>query len=163
MTCARLVLLPQPSLAVQVRVIIFVQPTVLVTVVTLGVIGPWQASTKLGALKLGAVGHSIVASRPWSTVTAGAVVSITVMTCARLVLLPQPSLAVQVRVIIFLQTTVLGTVVTLGVIGPWQASTQLGALKLGAAGHSIVASRPWSTVTAGAVVSITVVTCARLV
>ena len=76
------------------------------------------------------------------TVTAGAVVSITVMTCARLVLLPQPSLAVQVRVMMLVQPTVLVTVVTLGVIGPWQPSTKLGALKLGAVGHSIVPSGP---------------------
>ena len=76
------------------------------------------------------------------TVTAGAVVSITVMTCARLVLLPQPSLAVQVRVMILVQPTVLVTVVTLTLTLGWQASTNVGALKLGAAGHSIVASGP---------------------
>src|SRR6266516_1604930 len=107
MTCARLVLLPQPSLAVQVRVIMLVQPTVLVTVVTLGVIGPCQASTKLGALKLAAVRHSIVPSGPWLTVTAGAVVSITVLPCARFVLLPQPSLAAQGPVMLLVQPTVL--------------------------------------------------------
>ena len=88
------------------------------------------------------------------TVTAGAVVSITVMTCARLVLLPQPSLAVQVRVIMLVQPTVLVTVVTPGVIGPWQASTKLGALKLGAAGHSIVLGAG-SVEIAGGVVSAT--------
>src|SRR2546425_7969799 len=103
MTCARLVLLPQPSLAVQVRVIMLVQPTVLVTVVTLGVIGPWQASTKLGALKLGAAGHAIVPTAPSLTATSGAVAWITVMTCARLLLLPQPSLAVQVRGMMLVQ------------------------------------------------------------
>src|SRR5438445_4573906 len=86
MTCARLVLLPQPSLAVQVRVMMLVQPTVLVTVVTLGVIGPWQASTKLGALKLGVVRDPVCTPVTPMTGTAGAVVSITVMTCDRLVL-----------------------------------------------------------------------------
>src|SRR5437764_14318087 len=106
MTCARLVLLPQPSLAVQVRVMILVQPTVLVTVVTLTFTPAWQASTNVGALKLGAVGHSIVRSEERRAGNDGAVVSITVMTCARLVLLPQPSLAVQVRVRILGQPTV---------------------------------------------------------
>src|SRR5438093_13545773 len=140
MTCARLVLLPQPSLAVQVRVMMLVQPTVLVTVVTLGVIGPWQPSTKLGALKLGAVGHSIVPSGSLPTRRASDLVSITVMTCARLVLLPQPSLAVQVRVMMLVQPTVLVTVVTLGVIGHWQPATERGAVNLRAVGHSIVPS-----------------------
>src|SRR5438445_6287032 len=99
-------MLPQPSLAVQVRVMMLVQPTVLVTVVTLGVIGPWQASTKLGALKLGAVGHSIVPSGPCLTLTSGPVVTTTAVTCSRMVLLPQPSLAVQVRVRMLAQPTV---------------------------------------------------------
>src|SRR5947208_16742996 len=118
----------QPSLAVQVRVMILVPPTVLVSVVTLPLTLAWQASTNVGALKLGAVGHSIVPSVPSYTALFRSVVSITVMTCARLVLLPQPSLAVQVRVIMLVQPTVLVTVVTLGVIGPWQPSTKLGAL-----------------------------------
>src|SRR5436309_1838474 len=135
-----------------------VQPTVLVTVVTLTLTLAWQASANVGALKLGAAGHSIVASGPCATVTAGAVVSITVMTCARLVALPQPSLAVQVRVIMLVQPTVLVTVATLTLTLAWQASANVGALKLGAAGHSIVASGPCATVTAGAVVSITVMT-----
>src|SRR5438132_13998879 len=142
MTCARLVLLPQLSWAVQVRVMMLVQPTVLVTVVTLGVIGPWQPSTKLGALKLGAVGSAERRVGPGLNVTGGAVVSITVMTCARLVLLPQPSLAVEVRVMILVQPTVLVTVVTLTLTPAWQPYSNLGVLKLGAVGHSIVASGP---------------------
>src|SRR5947207_10386016 len=123
MTCDRLVLLARPSLAVQVRVMILVQPTVLVTVVTLTLTLAWQASTNVGSLKRGAVGPSILCSWTSDVFSAGLVVSITVMTCARLVLLPQPSLAVQVRVMMLVQPTVLVTVVTLGVIGPWQPST----------------------------------------
>jgi hypothetical protein len=76
----RLVLFPHPSLAVQVRVITFEQPTVFVTVTSLGTITPAQASVNTGALKLGLAGHSIVASAPWATVTAGAVVSMMVIT-----------------------------------------------------------------------------------
>src|SRR5437773_10282138 len=106
MTCARLVLLPQPVLAVQVRVMMLVQPTVLVTVVTLTFTLAWQASTKLGALKLGAVGHSIVPRSEERRVGAEGGVSITVMTCDRMVLVPQPSLAVQVRVMMLVQPDV---------------------------------------------------------
>src|SRR3989442_13035337 len=114
-------------------------------------------------MRVGAVGDLNACAVPLLTVTAGAVVSITVMTCARLVLLPQPSLAVQVRVMMLVQPTVLVTVVTLGVIGPWQAS------KIGRASCrerveiSVVAVSLKKKVTAGAVVSITVITCARWV
>ena len=64
-------------------------------------------------------------------------------------LLPQPSFAVHVRVTMFVQPTTLVTVETEGVMTPWQASVNTGALKLGVAGHSIVASAPWAVVTAG--------------
>jgi ABC-type spermidine/putrescine transport system permease subunit II len=60
----RFVTFPQPSFAVQVRMMMFVQPTVLVSVFSVGIIGPWHPSTNSGALKLGMFGHSIVASRP---------------------------------------------------------------------------------------------------
>ena len=50
--------------------------------------------------------------------TAGGVVSITMITWLRLVLLPQPSLAVHVLVMMFVQPTVLVVVSTLGVITP---------------------------------------------
>src|SRR5206468_11320717 len=112
---------------------ILVRPTVLVTVVTLGVIAPWQPSTKLGALKLGAAGHSIVPSGPWFSVLALHVALPILMTCARLVLLPQPSLAVQVRVMILVQPTVLVTVVTLTLTLGWQASTDRKSVVQGAA------------------------------
>src|SRR5438034_10715445 len=142
MTCARLVLLPQPSFAVQVRVMILVQPTVLVTVVTPTLTLAWQASTNVGALKLGAVGHSIVPSGPLLTVTAGAVVSIPVFPSRRSSDLPQPSLAVQVRVMILVQPTVLVTVVTLPITAAGQASSLVGTRMLFAVGHSIVPSGP---------------------
>jgi hypothetical protein len=132
-TWLRLVLFPHPSFAVHVRVIMLVQPTVFVTVTTLGVIRPAQVSVNTGALKLGAAGHWTVALAPCAIVTAGAVVSITVMTWLRFVLFPQPSLAVQVRVMILVQPTVFVTVTTLGVIRPAQESVNSGALKIGAA------------------------------
>src|SRR5438309_10321241 len=121
---------------------ILVQPTVLVTVVTLTLTLAWQASTYFVALKLDPVDHPSFPTRRSSDLTAGAVVSITVMTCARLVLLPQPSLAVQVRVMISVQPTSLVPAHTHTVSLPWQASTNAGALKLGAVGHSIVPSGP---------------------
>src|SRR5437773_1281799 len=100
----------------------FVQPTKFVTVVTVGVIAPAQASVNTGAVKVGVAGHSIVAFAPWAVVTAGGVVSITVIVWLRFVLFPQPSLAVHVRVTMLLQPTKFVTVATVGVITPAQAS-----------------------------------------
>src|SRR5438874_11058654 len=97
MTCARLVLLPFPYTTLFRSVMMLVQPTVLVTVVTLGVIGPWQPSTKLGALKLGAVGHSIVPSRSEERRVGRDGVSLSAMSGSRLVLLTHPSLVVEGR------------------------------------------------------------------
>jgi hypothetical protein len=75
----RFVLFPHPSLAVHVRVMILVQPSVFVTVTTLGVITPAHRSVNTGAENTGAVGHSIVAFAPCAVVTAGRVVSTTVI------------------------------------------------------------------------------------
>jgi len=57
----------------------FVQPTAFVTVTTPGVITPMHASVNTGALNTGAAGHSMVAFAPCAVVTAGAVVSTSVM------------------------------------------------------------------------------------
>jgi hypothetical protein len=77
-TWLRFVLFPHPSSAVQVRVMMLVGPTTLVTVTTVGVSTPRHASVNTGAVKFGAAGHCIVAFAPCAVVTAGAVVSTTV-------------------------------------------------------------------------------------
>src|SRR5262245_64709723 len=98
MVCELVVLLPQPSLATQVRVIRLVHPIVLVTVVTLGVIEPWHRSLAVTPLlKLIGAPHSTVCGPPTPLITGGGV-SITVIVCELVVVLPQPSLATQVRV-----------------------------------------------------------------
>src|SRR4029450_8482144 len=116
-----------------------------------------------GAVKLGLAGHSTFPSAPWALVTAGALVSITVIVCVRLVLFPHVSVAVQVRAITLVHPTALVTVLTTGVITPSHRSVNTGAVKLGLAGHSTFPSAPWALVTAGALVSITVIVCVRLV
>src|SRR5262249_13891265 len=161
--CVRLVLFPQLSVAVHVRAITCAQFTTLVVVTTLGAITPSHASVNTGALNTGLAGHSIVPSSPCALVTAGAVVSCTVIVCVRLVLFPQLSVAVHVRAITCAQFTTLVVVTTLGAITPSHASVNTGALNTGLAGHSIVPSSPCALVTAGAVVSCTVIVCVRLV
>ena len=79
--CDRLLALPQRSTATQRRTMTCAQPTELVVVKTLGIIRPSQPSTNTGAVKTGTDGHSTVPSGPWLIVTAGGVVSRTLMTC----------------------------------------------------------------------------------
>ena len=50
----------QPSCAVHVRVITFVQPITFVTVTNAGVTSPAHASVNTGAVKLGAFGQLVV-------------------------------------------------------------------------------------------------------
>src|SRR5260221_6720450 len=68
-----------------------VQPTALVTVLITGTITPSHRSVNTGAVKLGLAGHSTLPSDPCALVTAGAVVSTTVMVCVRVQMSPHPS------------------------------------------------------------------------
>src|SRR5437764_9696227 len=90
--------LPQASVARQVRVASKVLPqcpVVLVTVLRMVIATLPQASLALGASKVQPLAHSTVLLG--TTVMVGGVVSRTVMVCTRLVLLPESSVAVQVR------------------------------------------------------------------
>src|SRR5260221_10001521 len=133
-----------------------VQPTALVTVLITGTITPSHRSVNTGAVKLGLAGHSTLPSDPCALVTAGAVVSCTVMVCVRFGLLPQASVALQDRAITCVHPTALVTVLITGTIKPSHRSVNTGAVKLGLAGHSTLPSDPCALVTAGAVVSCTV-------
>src|SRR5207249_1732627 len=104
------VLLPQASVAVQVREIILLPPQVLVTLsvqVTVTELHvSWAVATPV-ALVLVSAGHSKV--RFVGQVIVGGVVSRTVMVCTQLALFPQASVAVQVRATIVLPPQVLLT------------------------------------------------------
>src|SRR4029077_16859770 len=111
----------------------------------------------VGAVKVGVAGHSIVALAP--TVSVGAVVSRTVMVWLFCVLvLPQASTACQVLVSLYFLAHVPAAVVSLSctTVEPPHASLAVGAVKVGVAGHSMVALLPALLITGG-VVSVTVI------
>jgi hypothetical protein len=95
----QLAVLPQASVACQVRVAVKVPPqcpAVLVTLPTMLIVTLPQVSLAVGASKLQAVAHSAVLSAAQAIV--GGVVSFTVTVWLQVLLLPQVSLALQVRV-----------------------------------------------------------------
>src|SRR6185436_11775224 len=116
-----------------------------------------QVSLKVGVPKLGAAGHSIVASAGLLA-TVGAALSSTVMVCEAVTKLPLSSVAVHVRLVrlicLPLTERFSSTEVTVSVLS--QVSLKLGVPKLGMAGHSIVASAGLLA-TVGAALSSTVI------
>jgi hypothetical protein len=93
---------PQGSVAVQVRVFEYScgQVPGVVTSANVGVTDPAHASSAVGVVNDGAEGHSIV-DGPGKAEITGAMLSITVITCWQLAVMPTASVAVQVRVIVF--------------------------------------------------------------
>ena len=123
-------------------------------------VDPPQASLAVGAVNDGDAVHSIVASAPAAPMV-GACVSCTVTVCDLVALwLPQASVASQVLVLVKLFTQVPAAVTSeiKFTVAPPQASLAVGAVKLGVAVHSIVASAPAAPITGG-VVSTTVMVC----
>src|SRR5206468_4316708 len=120
-------------------------------------VAPPHASLAVGAVKLGVAGHSIVALAAGSART-GLVVSTTVtVRLFRALVFPQSSTACQVTVSEQLLAHLPAAVVSLSctTVAPPHASLAVGAVKLGVAGHSIVALAAGSART-GLVVSTTV-------
>jgi hypothetical protein len=160
MTWSPLVLLPQSSVAVQVRVMVFVLPQAATSLSLDVIVTLPQASLPVAlpvAAGLVSPVHSTVASA--GTVKLGAVVSTTVITWSPLVLLPQSSVAVHVRVIVFVLPQA-ATSLSLDVIVTLPQASLPVALPVEAglvsSVHSTVASA--GTLRLGAVVSTTVMT-----
>src|SRR5437667_5940523 len=106
----QLALLPQSSVAVQVRAITFVGPQLLVIASVYRIVTALQVSRALAtpvALVVVSAGQS--STRLPGQVMAGLSVSRTVMVCTQLVVLPQSSVAVQVRAITFAPAQLLVT------------------------------------------------------
>ena len=119
-----------------------------------------QASLTLGVANDGVAEHSIVLAAGSEPIT-GPVVSTTVIVCDFVLLLPQWSVAVHVRVTEYpcpqLPAVVTSAKVSEGV--PSHASVAVGEANDGVAGHSIVLAAGTAEIT-GAVVSTTVIVCA---
>jgi len=153
--CDAVEVLPHASVELHVRVKAPVppQPRMLVSIeVKLAEPHP---SFALGVLKVGVAGHWIVALGPTPEITGGTL-SITVIVCAALVLLPHGSVAVHVRVkapVLPQEVTLESMKLKLAVL---HASVALGVLNTGTAGHTIVAAAPTPVITGGTL-SITVI------
>src|SRR6266404_5202739 len=142
-------LLPQASVAVQVRTCTTGQlPLLLSTKVNVGLAS--QVSVAVAVAKLGAAGQSIVLGTGKAAIT-GAVLSRTLMVWLAVLLLPQASVAVQVRTCTTGQLPLLlSTKVNVGLAS--QVSVAVAVAKLGAAGQSIVLGTGKAAIT-GAVLS----------
>ena len=102
-------------------------------------------------MKLGVAVHSIVALAPAGPM-AGGVVSIIVIVWLTVALwFPQTSTASQLLVIVVTQPLTDVTSPRLLTAGTTQASVAVGALKLGVAVHSMVASAPAGPIVGGVV------------
>src|SRR5207247_7422898 len=134
-------LLPQASFAVHVRVTEYFPaqlPGVVASAdVRLG--AGSHASVAVGVAKLGLAGHSIVVAGGNAEI-AGAAVSVTFTVWLAVLVLPQASFAVQVRVTEYFPAQLPGVVASADVrlgLGS-HASVAVGVVKLGVAGHSMV-------------------------
>src|SRR5207244_6033783 len=116
-------------------------PAVLVTVLTMALVTRPQVSLKLGASKVQAAVHSTVLSA--TQVMVGAVVSTTVTFWLQRALLPQASVASQVRVaskVLPQWAAVLVTVLRIALVTRPQVSLKVGTSNVQAAVHSTVLS-----------------------
>src|SRR2546427_5025665 len=150
-------LLPQWSLAVQVRVTLLAcgQAPGVVTSAKVRVGLGSHASVAVGVANDGVAGHSMVVG-PGSVEIPGAVVSTTLMVWLAVLLLPQWSVAVQVRVTLLACGQEPGVVTSAKVrvgLGS-HASLAVGVANDGVAGHSMVVG-PGSAEMLGAVVCTT--------
>src|SRR5439155_64883 len=144
-------LLPQASTASQLLVIVVVQPLTNVASPKLFTVAAPHASEAVGAAKLGVAVHSIVASAPGVPIAGGVVstIVITWLTVAEWLL--QASTASQLLAIVVVQPLTNVASPKLFTVAVPQASEAVGAVKLGVAVHSIVASAPGVPIAGGVV------------
>ena len=152
-------MLPQPSSAVQVLVIVYSlgQEPFVVTSAEVNV-GVPQLSVTVGVVQDGVPEHSILEG-PGNPERTGGIVSSTLMVCVAVAVLPQSSVAVQVRVMLNSLGQVPLVVTSANVkTGVPQLSVAVGVVQDGVPEHSIVKApgRPDMT---GGMVSSTLIVC----
>ena len=159
--CEAVDVLPQASVAVQVRVTEYepAQAPFVVTSLNVNVKALPHASVAVACANDGAAGHEIVVGAGNAAIT-GAAVSCTLMVCEAVDVLPQASVAVQVRVTEYEPAQAPGVVTSLNVKvnALPQASVAVACANDGVAGHEIVDGAGSEAIT-GAVVSVTVIVC----
>src|SRR6185503_9556071 len=117
-----------------------------------------HASLAVGVPKLGVKGHSMVAATG-TEVNTGAVLSVTVIVCDAVAVLPHASVAINVLVRVYSLAQVPGALASVEVIDTVpHASLAVGVPNDGVSGHSMVAATG-TEVNTGAVLSVTVIVC----
>ena len=159
MVCVAVAVLPQPSFAVHVRVMLYSLGQVPLVVTSANVkVGVPQLSVAVGVVQDGAPEHSIEEG-PGSPEITGGVVSSTLMTCDAVAVFPHPSLAVQVRVIVYSLGHEPFVVTSAKVsVGVPQLSVAVGVVHDGVPEHSIL-DGPGNPEMTGGIVSSTLIVC----
>lgn len=137
--CEAVAVFPQPSSAVHVRVMLYSFGQVPLVVTSAKVkVGTPQLSVAVGVAHVGVPEHSIVVT-PGKPEITGGIVSSTLIVCEAVAVFPQPSSAVQVRVILYsfghVPFTVTSTKFNVGVP---QLSVTVGVVQDGVPEHSIL-------------------------
>jgi len=162
MVCVAVAILPQPSFAVHVRVILnaFGHEPLVVTSAEVRV-GIAQLSVAVGVVQDGVAEHSMVIG-PGSADITGGMVSSTMMVCVAVEVLLHSSVAVKVLVILYsfgqLPLVVTSAKANMGIP---QLSVAVGVVQDGALEHSMVVD-PGNAEITGGVVSVTLMTCAAV-
>src|SRR6476661_1672783 len=158
-TCEAVAVLPQASVAINVLVRVYSLAQVpgaeasLLVMLTVP-----HASLAVAVPNDGVSGHSMVAAAG-TEVNTGAVLSVTVIVCEAVAVLPHASVAINVLVRVYSLVQVPGVLASVEVIDTLpHASLAVGVPKLGVNGHSMVATTG-TEVTTGAVLSVTVIVC----
>jgi len=156
--CEAVAVLPHPSFAVQVRVMLYSFGQVPFVVTSAKVkVGTAQLSVAVGVVQDGVAEHSMDEG-PGNPEITGGVVSSTLMVCEAVAVLPHPSFAVHVLVILYSFGQVPLVVTSAKVnVGTPQLSVAVGMSKEGAPPHSIVVT-PGKPEITGGVVSSTLIT-----
>ena len=148
--------LPQQSIALQLRVVTKVHEFPEVVSPRFCTVAPLHVSDAVGAVNDGEAGHSTVLFAPGEPIV-GLVVSTLVLVWVTVPLvLPQPSTALQLRVVTKAHAFPEVVSPRFCTVAPLHVSDTVGAVKLGEAGHSTVLSAPGEPIV-GAVVSRTVI------
>lgn len=159
MTCDAVAVLPHPSFAVQVRVIVysFGHGPFVVTSANVNV-GTAQLSVAVGVAHAGVPEHSIDEG-PGNPEMTGGTVSSTLIVCVAVAVLPQGSVAVHVRVMLYSFGQVPLVVTSAKVsTGTPQLSVAVGVVHDGVPEHSIVVT-PGKPEITGGMVSSTLIVC----
>jgi flagellar biogenesis protein FliO len=141
MVCDAVEVLPQASVAVQMRVVLYdpAQSPLVVTSAKVSVNALPHSTSAVATANTGTAGQFMVVGAGRDAIT-GAVTSCTVMVCDAVEILPQASVAVQVRVVLYdpAQSPLVVTSAEVSVNALPHSSSAVATAKFGVSGQFIV-------------------------